>query len=668
MRTLSELLDQLEPRAELAVRHLWLSDLLDWIRGDASNAQAALSRVGLFLDAAQARPGFPERLRLWWLTLVETVDATPLFADFGFAPRAAFLSELGERLRYKLLPGTPETTHATELFMLLFPVPFDAQWLKLLDEGTLGRLGALLDPPIAAPAGDEAPVEPFAPAASTLPQDWQITLLDSLTYCTSQVCATGFAPELRLRMSPQSLLARPFHGLQTDLEALRAALLLHGPDSGALHLTLDQFKSRLEACRSAASSVYAHLDEHGISVGLVFRLRQLRERILRIRELLDCLLSDKPATSAMQLLARLVLLAEERRSIRALVASNSTLLAAKVAERGAETGEHYITRDRAAYTNMLGTAAGGGAVTAITTLLKFMVVGLALSAFWSGFLASIVYAASFVLIQLLHFTLATKQPAMTAPAMAAKLKDLRTGEAVSEFVDEVTHLVRSQVAAVLGNVLVVVPVVLLISLAMQYALGQPMIDAKEAGHVLHTLSLFGPTLLWAAFTGVVLFVASIIGGWVENWFVLYHLASAMRYNPRITRALGVVRARRWAHFMRDNISGFTSNIALGFMLGLIPPMTGFFGLELEVRHVTLSSGQLAAAAAALGWDALRQPALWWCVASIPLIGALNLGVSFYFAFRLALRAHSVSGVDRRRIRSAIWARWRSKPASFFLPD
>ncbi|MDI1237169.1 MAG: site-specific recombinase [Polaromonas sp.] len=663
MRTLSELLDQLEPGAELAVRHLWLSDLLDWIRGDASNAQAALSRVGLFLDAAHARPGFPERLRLWWLTLVETVDATPLFADFGFAPRAAFLSELGERLRYKLLPGTPETTHATELFMLLFPVPFDAQWLKLLDEDTLGRLGALLGQ-----AGDDAPADLPAPGASALLKDWQATLLESLTYCTSQVCATGFSPELRLRMSPQSLLARPFHGLLADLEALRAALLLHGPDSGALHLALDQFKSRLEACRSAASSVYVHLDEHGISVGLVFRLRQLRERILRIRDLLDCLLSDKPATSAMQLLARLVLLAEERRSIRALVASNSTLLAAKVAERGAETGEHYITRDRAAYTDMLGKAAGGGALTAVTTLLKFMVVGLALSAFWGGFLSSIVYAASFVLIQLMHFTLATKQPAMTAPAMAAKLKDLRTGEAVSEFVDEVTHLVRSQVAAVLGNVLVVVPAVLLISIAMQYGLGRPMIDAKEAAHVLHALSLLGPTLLWAAFTGVVLFAASIIGGWVENWFVLYRLASAMRYNPRITRALGVARARRWGHFMRDNISGFTSNIALGFMLGLIPPMTGFFGVELEVRHVTLSSGQLAAAVAALGWDALRQPALWWCVAAIPLIGALNLGVSFYFAFRLALRAHSVSGVDRGRIRSAIWARWRSKPASFFLPD
>ena len=665
MRNLADLLDLLEPKAELASRHLWLIALLDWIRGDSSNPQAALSRVRLFVEAAQARPGFQAKLHDWWQTLVGTVDATPLFADFGFAPRAAFLSELGERLRYRLLPGTPETTHAIELFMLLFPTPFDAQWLKLLDEETLARLGTLLTTSSRgeAIADDEAQ----QPADNSLLQDWQGVLLEALTYCTSQVAATGFSPELRLRMSPQTLQARPFHGLTPDLDAVRAALLAHGPDSGALHLALDQFKSRLEACRSAAASVYAHLDEHGISVGLVFRLRQLRERILRIRELLDCMLSETPAASAMQLLARLVLLAEERRSIRALVASNSSLLAAKVAERGAETGEHYITRDRAAYMAMLGKAAGGGALTGLTTLLKFMIVGLALSSFWSGFWSGVMYAASFVLIQLLHFTLATKQPAMTAPALAAKLKDLRSGEAVSEFVDEVTHLVRSQVAAVLGNVLMVVPVVLLINGAIMLAFGRPMIDAKEAQHVLHSLSLLGPTLLWAAFTGALLFAASIIGGWIENWFVLYRLASAMRYNPRITRALGIQRARRWAGFMRDNISGFTSNIALGFLLGLIPPMTGFFGLELEVRHVTLSAGQLAAAGAALGWDVLRQPALWWCVAAIPLIGALNLSVSFYLAFRLALQAHNVSGLDRARIRSAIWARWRSKPSSFFIP-
>jgi site-specific recombinase len=42
-------------------------------------------------------------------------------------------------------------------------------------------------------------------------------------------------------------------------------------------------------------------------------------------------------------------------------------------------------------------------------------------------------------------------------------------------------------------------------------------------------------------------------------------------------------------------------------------------------------------------------------------------VSFYFAFRLALRAHSVVGADRRRIRRSLRARWRRRPASFFLP-
>ena len=81
----------------------------------------------------------------------------------------------------------------------------------------------------------------------------------------------------------------------------------------------------------------------------------------------------------------------------------------------------------------------------------------------------------------------------------------------------------------------------------------------------------------------------------------------------------------------------------------------------------LSSGQLAAAAAAYGPQVLGMSQFWWCVAAIPLIGMLNLGVSFYFAFRLALRAHSVDRTDRRRIGQALRARWLRRPASFFLP-
>ena len=149
--------------------------------------------------------------------------------------------------------------------------------------------------------------------------------------------------------------------------------------------------------------------------------------------------------------------------------------------------------------------------------------------------------------------------------------------------------------------------------------------------------------------------------------MLHRLDSAIRFNPRITAWLGTVRADRWATFMRNNISGLAANISLGFMLGLVPPILAFLGPALDVRHVTLSTGQLGAACAALGWEVVKNPALWWAAASIPFIGMLNVGVSFYLAFRVALQAHNVTGVGRSRIQGAIWARLRQAPGSFFWP-
>ncbi|WP_225782345.1 site-specific recombinase [Xenophilus sp. Marseille-Q4582] len=663
-RDLSSLLSQLDPEAGLAQRHLWLIALFDWIRGDGAAPEAAAGRVELLLDAVDARAELSARVRRWWLRFTREVDLAALLADHGFAPRTAFLSELALRLRHKLLPGTPETADASELFRLVLPGDFDARWIARLPERQLARIGALLgDAQAAAPAlaaTGEAGTGPEAPR-------WRHVLVDAVLYCTSQVAATGFSPELRLRMSAAARDARPFHALMNDLERLHHELLRVPADDAALQAAFTAFRERLEACRAASATVYEHFEENGISVGLVFRLRQLRERILRIRELLDCLIAPQPGPSVARLLTRLIAAGSERQSVRALIASNSSLLAAKVAERSAETGEHYITRDRAAYGRMLRQAAGGGAMTGLTVLMKFALLALGLSAFWGGLAAGLMYAGSFIAIQLLHLTLATKQPAMTAPAMAAKLRDLRDDAAIEDFVSEVTHLVRSQVAAVVGNVTVVVPAVLALTGLLWLTLGRPMVEPAYAHKVLEGLSLAGPTALFAAFTGVLLFAASIVAGWVENAFVLHRLDSALRYNPRIVRLLGAARADRWATFMRQNISGLTSNTALGLMLGLVPPVAAFFGLGLDVRHVTLSAGQIAAAAAALGPAVLQSPALGWALAAIPVIGALNVSVSFYLAFRLALRAHNVGQVQRARIRSAIWARWRHRPLSFFVP-
>ena len=660
---LAKLLDSMDADAPLVQRHIWLIALLRWVRGSGRSAQAAAARVDIFLDVMDVRPALAEHLRRWWQKLMDTVDDATLLSDYGFASRNAFVSELVERLHRKLLPATPETADAGELFTLVLPDKLDAQWIAALSPATLERLAALLT----LPAHGQAP---HAPLGLT---HWQASLIEAITFCTSNIRAVGFSPEIRLRMRTPARADSPFHTLSNDFETLRDAwwdLHCNEPEPDAAQLLADaatQFKAKLEACRQAAASVYTHLDSHGISMDLVFRLRQLRERVLRIRALLDCLMGEDPLANSAKLLSHLASVGQDQRSLGVLLSSNTSLLAAKVAERSSETGEHYITRNAKEYRAMLGQAAGGGALTAGTTALKFAILAVGLSAFWSGFWAGVMYAASFVLIQLLHFTLATKQPAMTAPAMAAKLKDISDPSAVESFVDEVTHLVRSQFAAVLGNVVVVFPVVLALSAAMQAVLGRPMIDAASADHVLHSLTLLGPCLLFAAFTGVLLFSSSIIAGWVENWFVLHRLDSAIRYNPAISRALGAARADAYAQFMRDQVSGLAANISLGFMLGLIPAVLAFLGLHLDVRHVTLSAGQLGAACASLGLEVVHLPALWWAAASIPFIGMLNVGVSFYLAFRVALTAHNVSGLDRAHIRRAIGQRLRRAPGSFLWP-
>ena len=123
----------------------------------------------------------------------------------------------------------------------------------------------------------------------------------------------------------------------------------------------------------------------------------------------------------------------------------------------------------------------------------------------------------------------------------------------------------------------------------------------------------------------------------------------------------------WANWWRANISGLASNISLGMMLGLVPVIAQFFGLPLDVRHVSLSTGQLGAALGAEGFGVLAQPLFWWCVLGLAVTGVLNVSVSFFLAFKLALRSRGVRLADRSRIYAAIRRRLRTRPLSFLWP-
>ena len=205
MPDLATLSAQLDPDAPLAQRHLWLISLLEWVRGDRRSPDAAIQRLSRFLDLVEQQPELKGRLKRWWQVLGETVDASTLLADFGFTSSAAFVSELGNRLRYKLLPGTPETANAGELFALVLPGAFDARWIALLGDKMVGRIAQLLaSQPMDASTG--------APGLTL----WEREILEAVTYCVSQIRAIGFTPELRTRMSGATSNTQPFHELAAD--------------------------------------------------------------------------------------------------------------------------------------------------------------------------------------------------------------------------------------------------------------------------------------------------------------------------------------------------------------------------------------------------------------------------------------------------------------------
>lgn len=670
---ITALLNAAYPKADLAERHLWLVRLMEWLRQPRPARAESTGTAPADRDAERAIPlpvvrlrhllrlldQHPEHraqvqglLQAFW----QEIDAAALFADYGFAPRVQLGSELMSRLRHRLLPGTPETRDLAELFRLLF-VPSDGTWLAAIDEGTLTRLTALM-----APAGED--------------HGWRRSMAVAINILVSAVHGGGFSPPLRKRMSVELLSDKPFRQLPSAADSLRRALD-EGDHAAALR-EAHYLRALLDACRRANASITEHLEEFGVSVDIVFEMDQLHARTLRIEQLLECVLSPQPARDLHRLLVELVRVEGELQGIRSLMSRHYSLLARRVAQRNAETGEHYITRDRREYRAMLGRAAGGGLVLGFTTLVKFGLLGLAVSAFWTGLAAGINYSLSFVLIMLLHWTVATKQPAMTAPAMAEQLaklpyapggaaNDARAAAALEAFVDRIAQLTRSQAAGIFGNLALCAPVVLALQWGSQQLFGAPLVGVQQAGQTLNALTLLGPSVLFAAFTGVLLFASSFIAGWTENWFVFHRLDSAIAWNPRIVARLGAARAQRWAGWWRRNISGLTSNVSLGMMLGLVPPLAAFFGLPLDVRHVTLSTGQVAAAVGALGWASLNQPLLWWCVAGILATAVLNVTVSFVLAFKLAVRAQGLKARERGAIQAALRRRLTRRPLDFIWP-
>ena len=196
---------------------------------------------------------------------------------------------------------------------------------------------------------------------------------------------------------------------------------------------------------------------------------------------------------------------------------------------------------------------------------------------------------------------------------------------------------------------------------------QTFLDAATSEYVLHSLHpTHSGTIFYAALTGVLLWMSSIAAGWLENWAVYRRLPEAIA-GHRWGRFLGRRTMGFFSRFFTRNISGLGGNSALGLMLGMTPVMGKFFGLPLDVRHVTLSTGALTLAALALGNEVFSSEAFLAAALGIVIIGCLNFGVSFVLALAVALRARQVERSDRLRLLLSVLATFVRSPFQFFIP-
>ncbi|WP_447576959.1 site-specific recombinase [Achromobacter kerstersii] len=672
---LDVILANANPDAPLAERNLWMVDLCRWLdrpgrpaRTPATDATTSATpdapirhpqhaRLRYVLQVLENNPERAAPVAATLRSLVADNDPTSLLCDTGVASHPGFWGEFWERAQARLLPPPPNRSDMFGLFSLIFRRAGDAQWIETLDDDTLARMRALfrISDGVARP-------DPIAPEPPT-PRLTQ-ALTSSIQVLVSQVRATGLSQDIRSRL-PGRVQDTPFFAL-----AAAAAELCDSTADTPREVfgrRLNMFRALLDGCRAASQGVYDELEKNGVSVEVVFQIERMKLRLDRIELLLSVWVDPTQRHKYVHLTAELIRSTQARSSIRHLAASSFAQLARRVMERTAETGEHYIARDATEYLTMLKASLGGGFIMVFTVYLKFFIVSLHLDKFIEGLLASLNYAGGFLVIHFAHYTLATKQPAMTGPALAHRLDDAYTPEGRDAFLDDTLAMIRSNAAAILGNLAVVFPLAWAVQWVAVNALDHPLISAEKAQETLASFSIWGATPIYAAATGVLLWLSSLIAGWADNWFALHRVHDVMAYNRRVRHLFGERGAVRWAGFWQRNVSGIAGNVSLGLMLGLGPAIVSFFGPHVEVRHVTLSAGQIGTAIGTLGWDVVRTQTFWMAVAGTAMTGLLNVGVSFALAFNVALRSRNLRRGDRDSLSAGVRQRIWQRPATLFWP-
>jgi len=648
-------------------------------------------RVRTLTQLLKGNPSQAWALRRYLTTLLETRRHTSLYSDIGILSNDGFVTELKARITYRFLPPALNDLYLSDALNQVLYLEDDYEWIRAVPNADWMELFDVI-------ANAPPPQDATADRARYVTT---MGLLDAIRTLSCRICALGLEPRLVHSYSEIESFDSPFlmQNIEVNHYLDEYARYLDGKieqPEPARHLLV-----MLDQCEEVVLKIRRGALSTGTSVALTYLLVALQQSIDRLHKLLylvdvsgtlplapsvnlealatrnasaaNAVSPDAPKASDRRLAA--IALAEElieahntKYRLRDMMNDNVHLLARNITENASRTGEHYIAENRRGLRHMFASASGAGFIVGFMAMFKIMLGYLRTAPLVEAFLFSMNYSLGFILIHVLHFTVATKQPAMTAQRIAASLHRADNGRELDadSLAELVNKVFRTQIVAVLGNVALAFPVAWAIAVGYQAINGNHMVNAVKAQHLLHDIDPFhGPTLFYAAVAGVWLFVAGLISGYYDNKALYTRMGQRVRQLRRLRRLLGEERLGRLANYIEDNLGGLAGNFFFGFMLG----MTGFvgflLGLPLDIRHVTFSTANFATALVALDYGMSPQ-AIGNAVAGVALIGAVNLLVSFSLALWVALRARKIRFKRGILLVRAMGRRLIASPIDFFL--
>ncbi|CAA7197384.1 site-specific recombinase [Chryseobacterium potabilaquae] len=484
---------------------------------------------------------------------------------------------------------------------------------------------------------------------------------------------TGMAMEVEVvRMAPEYRnFDNPFLALQNELEALaeelenNPELQLHSKDS-----RYKQIKIYIEQCLEFVNIAFKNSSKYGISGKINQSLLKIRQQIQRIYDIIQLLVIDQKEDVLInsKLLVYNVLNYKSRKNnISELINDSTRLISHLITNHTAEAGVHYITSTRKEYMTMFYKASGGGIIVGALCVLKMLYGYIPGSDFSHAFLYSMNYAMGFIMIYLMGFTLATKQPAMTAATMTKVLADEGNNKSNNaEFAHLVSKLFRSQFIAFVGNVLLSFPIALIIIYGLDVFFSQNL-AVDRSDKLLKDLDPFkSKAILHASIAGFYLFISGIISGNIGNNSVFYHIPERIAKNLSIRNFFGKKFAKSLSKYYAKNWPGIVSNFWFGVFLGATAPIGFFLGLDLDIRHITFAAGNFAIGL--YGKDfSVDSYTFWISFITVFLIGFFNFLVSFSLSMFLAFRSRKLNSDQVSEIYKEIFKYFFRHPFRFFLP-